>query len=74
MRTIIHLDLDAFFAQVEQVRLGLDPSTPVVCQQWNGVIAVNYPARSFGISRFNTIPECKAKCPNLVCAQLMIFD
>ena len=28
-RVIIHLDLDAFYAQVETVRLGLDPAIPV---------------------------------------------
>jgi DNA polymerase eta len=65
-RAVIHLDLDAFYAQVELVRLGLDPSTPLCVQQWNGILAVNYPAREFGIKRFMSIEECKSKCPQIV--------
>ena len=33
---------DAFYAQVEQVRLGVDPAHPLCVQQWNGVIAGAY--------------------------------
>ncbi|GJD12829.1 N-acetyltransferase eso1 [Galdieria sulphuraria] len=63
---IIHLDLDCFYAQVESVRLGLDPSTPLCVQQWDGVIAVNYAAREYGISRHERIEKVKEKCPNCV--------
>ena len=48
-RCIIHIDLDAFYCQVEQVRLGIDPKTPLGVQQWSGLIAINYPARAAGI-------------------------
>jgi hypothetical protein len=41
-RTIIHLDLDAFYAQVEMVRLNTPRDEPLAVQQWRGLIAVNY--------------------------------
>lgn len=63
---VIHFDVDAFYAQVEQVRLGLSRETPVVCQQWNGIIAVNYSAKSFGVTRGMNIQEAKKVCPLLV--------
>ena len=65
-RVVIHLDLDAFYAQVETVRLGLNPSTPVAVQQWHGIIAVNYPARAFNVKRHNTVEEAKKLCPEMV--------
>ncbi|KAK9239602.1 hypothetical protein V1525DRAFT_397887 [Lipomyces kononenkoae] len=70
LRVIAHIDLDAFYAQCETVRLGLDPSCPLACQQWQGLIAVNYAARKFGISRHETINEAKKKCPGLVLAHV----
>jgi DNA polymerase eta len=65
-RVIIHIDLDAFFAQVEQVRLGYDRSIPLVVVQWNSLVAVNYKAREFGITRFDTLEDSKKKCEDLV--------
>lgn len=35
-------------------------------QQWQGLIAINYPARNFGLSRHITITEAKKLCPNLI--------
>ncbi|KAK9365433.1 hypothetical protein V1509DRAFT_633174 [Lipomyces kononenkoae] len=70
LRVIAHIDLDAFYAQCETVRLGLDPNCPLACQQWQGLIAVNYAARKFGISRHETITEAKKKCPELVLAHV----
>ena len=46
MRVILHADLDAFYAQVEQVRLEIPLETPLCVQQWNGLVAVNYAARA----------------------------
>lgn len=31
------------------------------------MIAINYPARKFGLNRHITITEAKDKCPNLIC-------
>ena len=65
-RVIIHLDLDAFYAQVESRRLGIDPTTPLVVQQWRGIIAVNYAARAAGIKRHLTVDEAAKLCPGVV--------
>ena len=55
---------------MEQLRLGLQSPThecqvPLCVQQWNGLIAVNYPARAFGIARHSTVQEAKQKCPHV---------
>lgn len=65
-RVIIHLDLDAFYAQVESRRLGIHASTPLVVQQWRGIIAVNYAARAAGIKRHLTVDEAAKLCPGVV--------
>ena len=67
LRVIVHIDLDAFYAQCETVRLGLDPAKPLAVQQWQGLIAINYPARAFGLNRHVTVAEAKEKCPELIC-------
>jgi DNA polymerase eta len=79
LRTIGHCDIDGAFAQFEQVRLGLPDDVPLVAIQWNSIIAVNYPARAYGIKRdmsaaspnapggvVNHIEEAKKRCPGLV--------
>ncbi|RSH86475.1 DNA-directed DNA polymerase eta rad30 [Apiotrichum porosum] len=53
-------------AQFEQVRLGLPDDVPIICAQWNSIIAVNYPARKFGIKRMTLIEDAKKLCPDLV--------
>ncbi|KAF4548856.1 impB/mucB/samB-like protein 4 [Elsinoe fawcettii] len=66
LRCIAHIDLDAFYAQCEQVRLGLPATAPLAVQQWQGLIAINYPARAFGLSRHVTCHEAKTKCPEII--------
>jgi DNA polymerase eta len=66
LRVIAHVDLDAFYAQCETVRLGIDPSLPLAVQQWQGLIAINYPARAFGLNRHVTSTEALKQCPNLI--------
>ncbi|KAI9711586.1 MAG: DNA-directed DNA polymerase eta rad30 [Bogoriella megaspora] len=67
LRIIAHIDLDAFYAQCEQVRLDLPTSTPLAVQQWQGLIAINYPARAYGLNRHVTVTEAKKLCPDIVC-------
>ncbi|KAF4978844.1 hypothetical protein FZEAL_4846 [Fusarium zealandicum] len=66
LRVIAHIDLDAFYAQCEMVRLGLPEDKPLAVQQWQGLIAVNYPARESGISRHCNVDEAKKLCPELI--------
>lgn len=66
LRIIAHVDLDAFYAQCETVRLGIDSSKPLAVQQWGGLIAINYPAREYGLSRHVTIVEALKICPDII--------
>ena len=59
-RVILHLDLDAFYAQVEHKRLNIPREVPLAVQQWQGIIAVNYPARAAGI-KVGSVDELVAK-------------
>ncbi|KAF9939767.1 DNA-directed DNA polymerase eta rad30 [Modicella reniformis] len=55
----------------EQIRLGLTADVPLVSQQWNAIIAVNYTARKYGITRLHhNIFDAKQLCPELVCAHV----
>ena len=66
LRVIAHIDLDAFYAQCEMVRLGVAEDQPLAVQQWQGLIAINYPAREYGLSRHVPIGEAKTACPQIV--------
>ncbi|TFK49546.1 DNA/RNA polymerase [Heliocybe sulcata] len=65
LRVIALCDSDAFYAACEQIRLGVDPAIPLVVRQWDSLIAVNYPARKFGISRMDRWDDALKKCPKL---------
>ncbi|QPG74492.1 hypothetical protein FOA43_001822 [Brettanomyces nanus] len=73
LAVICHVDVNAFFAQYEQNRLNLSHDDPVVCLQWNSIIAVSYAARKYGINRMDTLESAKRKCPHLVVAHTAVF-
>jgi DNA polymerase eta len=64
-KVILHIDLDCFYCQVEHRRLNIPRDVPLAVQQWDGLIAVNYPARSRGITRHMTKKEAQRRCPDL---------
>lgn len=64
-RVILHIDLDCFYCQVEHRRLGIPREVPLAVQQWDGLIAVNYPARDYGITRHMRAKEAISICPNI---------
>ncbi|KAI5796286.1 hypothetical protein DFH27DRAFT_526391 [Peziza echinospora] len=66
LRVVAHIDLDAFYAQCETVRLHLPPTLPLAVQQWGNLIAINYPARTHGLtSRHVSALEALKICPEL---------
>lgn len=73
LRVISLVDSDAFYAACEQVRLNADPSLPLVVLQWDALIAVNYPARKFGITRMCRIKEALKMCPQLRAVHVAVF-
>ncbi|KAM9926374.1 hypothetical protein OXX80_010595 [Metschnikowia pulcherrima] len=73
MAVIALVDMNAFFAQCEQVRLGCTLEDPVVCCQWSSLIAVSYAARKYGIGRMDTLQSAKDKCPGLVVGHAAVF-
>lgn len=41
-------------------------STPLAVQQWDGLIAVNYEARKFGVKRGDRADAARQKCPEIM--------
>ncbi|KAJ7242798.1 hypothetical protein B0H12DRAFT_845524 [Mycena haematopus] len=72
LRVIALCDSDAFYAACEMVRLGI-PDKPLVVLQWQMLIAVNYPARKFGITRMMNLQEAKKLCPELVVVHVATY-
>lgn len=65
-RTIVHIDVDCFYAQVEMVR---DPSLrdkPLGIKQKNLMVTSNYVARSMGVKKSMWIRDAVKILPNLV--------
>lgn len=56
-RLIIHLDMDAYYAQVEMKQHNIDPEKPVAVLQWASIIALNYVAKKSGVKRGMTCFE-----------------
>ncbi|KAA1129606.1 DNA-directed DNA polymerase eta rad30 [Puccinia graminis f. sp. tritici] len=73
LRVIAHCDVDAAYAQFEQVRLKIPPEKPLAVQQWRGLIAVNYPARKFGITRHLPFDQARKLCPELICVHVATY-
>ncbi|XP_071483147.1 DNA polymerase iota-like [Diadema antillarum] len=65
-RTIIHIDLDCFYAQVEMIRNPSLRDKPLGIQQKNIIVTSNYVARAQGVSKLSYIKDAVVKCPELV--------
>jgi DNA polymerase eta len=73
LRVVALCDSDAFYAACEMVRLGVDKETPLVVLQWDSLIAVNYPARKYGISRMDKKKDALKRCPHLVVVHVATY-
>lgn len=67
LRIIVHIDVDAFYSQVEELR---DPSLrgrPLAVTQKYLVVTCNYAARARGVTKLMATAAARSKCPELVC-------
>lgn len=65
-RVIIHIDIDCYYAQVEEIRNPELRTKPVGIQQKNIVVTCNYIAREFGVKKLMLLSEAMRLCPELV--------
>ena len=65
-RTILHIDIDCFYAQVEMVRNPDLKGKPVGIKQKNIMITCNYVARSLGVKKSMFVSEAKKFLPELM--------
>lgn len=63
---IIHIDIDCFYAQVEEIRNPSLRNKPVGIQQKNIVVTCNYVARTFGVKKLMLLTDALRLCPELV--------
>ncbi|XP_012542654.1 DNA polymerase iota [Monomorium pharaonis] len=64
-KTIIHLDVDCFYAQVEMINHPELEGKPLGVQQKNIVVTSNYLARDYGIKKCMSVQEALRLCPEL---------
>lgn len=64
-RTIIHIDVDCFYAQVEMNKNPQMRNVPLGVQQKNIVVTSNYIAREYGVKKCMLITEAQKVCPIL---------
>uniref|UniRef100_A0A182SUQ7 UmuC domain-containing protein n=1 Tax=Anopheles maculatus TaxID=74869 RepID=A0A182SUQ7_9DIPT len=65
-RVIIHIDMDYFYAQVEEVLNPALKDKPFAVKQRFCVVTSNYIAREQGIKKLQPVKEALAMCPELV--------
>lgn len=73
LSVLCHIDVNCFYAQVEAIRCGYSRDDPVVCVQWNSIVAVSYAARKYGVSRMTTIQEALKKTDKLIPIHTAVF-
>lgn len=72
-KTILHVDMNAFFASVEQkANPQLEGKPILVCGNPDGrtvVASASYEARRYGVKTAMTIPQAKRLCPHAILVQ-----
>jgi len=65
-RVVLHLDLDCFYAQVEEVRNPALRGRPMGVSQKFLLVTCNYAARALKVPKMVPVAEARAVCPDLI--------
>ena len=65
VRVIVHVDMDCFYAQVEERRRPTLAGRPLGVRQKNIVVTCNYEARAMGIRKCMLVEDALRVCPSL---------
>lgn len=65
-RIILHIDYDAYFAQVYEIENPALRSLPLAVQQKQIIVTCNYEARRRGLHKLQLISEARKVCPDVV--------
>jgi len=52
----------------------IDPSKPVIVQQWNTLIALNYVAKAKGVKRGMTVYDALCVCPDCITVHVSTIE
>jgi len=64
--TVLHLDVDCFYCQVEEIANPELAIKPFAVGQKQIIVTSNYVARSFGVKKLMSREEAKKACPELI--------
>ena len=64
-RLIIHIDMDAYYAQVEMKKHRIPETQPLAVLQWRSIVALNYKAKDLGVRRGMTVYDALTVCETL---------
>lgn len=65
-RCILHLDIDCFYCQAEELHRRLPPSRPLAIGQKHIIVTCNYAARKYGVGKLQLREKAMALCPSLL--------
>ncbi|CAL1544015.1 unnamed protein product, partial [Lymnaea stagnalis] len=65
-RSIIHIDIDCFYAQVEMLHNPELCNKPLGIQQKNIIVTCNYVARQLGVNKCTYVTDALKLCPQLI--------
>ena len=65
-RIIIHIDMDAYYAQCEMQKFNIPEEMPLAVLQWESLIALNYAAKKKGVKRHMNYQAALSICPKLI--------
>lgn len=66
LRTIVHIDIDCFYAQVEELLRPELRTQPVGIRQKGIIVTCNYVARTYGVGKLQQLAKALELCPQLV--------